>query len=263
MNIIRRIQRMAQIKSMGFLEFFRPSLLQNIVFFTKKAELYADYCRTKGFVIGDDERLLISPNIKMWLDSNAKIVIKKAEIEPYPRPPNPLIPNVIGLGVEYDSRFIPFPQTGISTIDLKKGARLEIESGVYLCPGMMIRAREGAHISIRAGTCFGHNVIINTQFGLSIGKQVRIAQGAILMDYDGHPIWNADNKKPDILKGKPIIIEDNVWIGMRAIILKGVKISCGSIVGAGAVVTKNVPPYSMVVGNPAKLVKENVKWSSF
>lgn len=52
-----------------------------------------------------------------------------------------------------------------------------------------------------------------------------------------------------------VIIEDDVWIGSRAIILDGVTVGRGSIVGAGAVVTKSVPPYAVVVGSPARLVK--------
>ena len=61
----------------------------------------------------------------------------------------------------------------------------------------------------------------------------------------------SNNKEFD----KDIVVEDDVWIGTRAIILKGVTIHKGAIVGAGAVVTKDVPPYSIVAGNPAKIVK--------
>ena len=53
----------------------------------------------------------------------------------------------------------------------------------------------------------------------------------------------------------PIIIEDDVWIGMNAIILSGVHIGQGAVISAGAVVTKDVEPYSIVGGNPAKLIK--------
>uniref|UniRef100_UPI00313FFBA6 DapH/DapD/GlmU-related protein n=1 Tax=uncultured Nitrospira sp. TaxID=157176 RepID=UPI00313FFBA6 len=56
-------------------------------------------------------------------------------------------------------------------------------------------------------------------------------------------------------KYERIVIEDDVWIGANAIILKGVRIGKGTIVGAGAVVTKEVPPYSVVVGNPARVVR--------
>ena len=53
----------------------------------------------------------------------------------------------------------------------------------------------------------------------------------------------------------PIRIEDKVWIGMDALILKGVTIGEGSVVAARSVVTKDVPPYSLVAGNPARVVK--------
>ena len=53
----------------------------------------------------------------------------------------------------------------------------------------------------------------------------------------------------------PVIIEDDVWIGARAIILPGVIIGKGSVIGAGAVVAKSIPPYSVAVGNPARVVK--------
>ena len=57
-----------------------------------------------------------------------------------------------------------------------------------------------------------------------------------------------------------MVIEDNVWVGSRALILKGVRVGKGSIVAAGAVVTKDVPQNCIVAGNPAKIVKENISW---
>ena len=64
-----------------------------------------------------------------------------------------------------------------------------------------------------------------------------------MMDHQG---WSVE---------KPVIIEDDVWIGSRVTILPGVTIGEGSVIGASAVVAKSVPPYSVVVGNPAKIVK--------
>jgi acetyltransferase-like isoleucine patch superfamily enzyme len=86
-----------------------------------------------------------------------------------------------------------------------------------------------------------------------IGNACMIAHGAYISDADWHGIY--DRAEP-VGNTKPIIFEDNVWIGDSAIICKGVRIGKNSIIGAGAVVTKDVPPNSIFAGNPAKLVKE-------
>ena len=80
-----------------------------------------------------------------------------------------------------------------------------------------------------------------------------IAHGAYISDADWHGIY--DRAEP-VGKTKPIKFEDNVWIGDSAIICKGVTIGKNSIIGAGAVVTKDVPKNSVFAGNPAKLVKK-------
>jgi acetyltransferase-like isoleucine patch superfamily enzyme len=85
-----------------------------------------------------------------------------------------------------------------------------------------------------------------------IGDACMIAHGVYISDADWHGIY--DRAEP-VGNTKPVILEDNVWIGDSAIICKGVTIGKNSIIGAGAVVTKNVPQNSIFAGNPAKLVK--------
>jgi acetyltransferase-like isoleucine patch superfamily enzyme len=75
-----------------------------------------------------------------------------------------------------------------------------------------------------------------------------------LKDYRLGKSFN-ENKNWSVVKSKPIKICSNAWIGMNCIILKGVTIGRGAIVGAGSVVTKDVPPWTVVAGNPAKAVK--------
>jgi acetyltransferase-like isoleucine patch superfamily enzyme len=62
---------------------------------------------------------------------------------------------------------------------------------------------------------------------------------------------------------EPVIIEDDVWIGTRCMILKGVTIGRGSVVGAGSVVRRDVPPYSLMAGNPARRVASIDGWTRF
>lgn len=91
---------------------------------------------------------------------------------------------------------------------------------------------------------------------ITIGSDVMMGTNCII--YTQNHVFS-DTTKPMKLQGfsdpKPVIIGDDVWIGGRVTILPGVNIGNGSIVGAGAVVTKNVPPYSIVAGNPAKIIK--------
>ncbi|MBI2547522.1 MAG: acyltransferase [Candidatus Aenigmarchaeota archaeon] len=91
---------------------------------------------------------------------------------------------------------------------------------------------------------------------IQIGNDVMIANSTLMVTNDHiftdktQPIWKAGHTYA------PIIIEDDVWIGMGVKILKGVKIGRGSVIGAGAVVTKDVPPHSIAVGVPAKVIKK-------
>ena len=87
---------------------------------------------------------------------------------------------------------------------------------------------------------------------IEIGDACMFAHGAYISDADWHGIY--DRSEP-VGKTKPIILKDNVWIGDRAIVCKGVTIGENSIVGAGAVVTKNIPANVVAAGNPAKVVK--------
>jgi acetyltransferase-like isoleucine patch superfamily enzyme len=94
-----------------------------------------------------------------------------------------------------------------------------------------------------------------------IGKHCRLAGGVGISDYDGHPTDALLRRSSPAPREsiKPVVIGDDVWIGACARILKGVTIGDRSIVGAGAVVTKSVPPDVVVAGNPARVVKSLVR----
>lgn len=89
---------------------------------------------------------------------------------------------------------------------------------------------------------------------ITIGDNCAISHDVTIMDGDGHTF---ENHKESL----PVVIGNHVWIGTRAIILKGVTIGDGAVVASGSLVNKNVPPNSFVGGVPAKIIKENVKWS--
>lgn len=98
------------------------------------------------------------------------------------------------------------------------------------------------------------NTLLHCQGGLYIGNNVGIATGSILLatDHiyrDGSAIPFGPN-----MEAKPIYINDNVWIGAHVCILPGNEIGEGAIIGTGSVVTKDIPPLAVVLGNPARVI---------
>lgn len=91
---------------------------------------------------------------------------------------------------------------------------------------------------------------------ITIGDDTIIGSGSIIADSDAHPILPSLRRSGAAPISSPISIGNNVFIGARVIVLKGVKIGDGSVVGAGSVIAKDVPPYSVVAGNPARLIKK-------
>ncbi|MEN9523131.1 MAG: hypothetical protein RL065_1508, partial [Bacteroidota bacterium] len=87
-----------------------------------------------------------------------------------------------------------------------------------------------------------------------MGPNVTIMTGDHRIDVIGKYMYDVKEKLPE--NDVDVVIENDVWIGANATILKGVTIATGSIIASGAVVTKSFPPYSIIGGIPAKLIKE-------
>ena len=142
------------------------------------------------------------------------------------------------------------------------GARINASSGsiligerCYVDTNVMILSR-GGKIVIGNHTSFNPNCIIYGQGGLSIGNDVRIAAQVMIIPFN-HGHTNRDQRICDQeIDKKGIKIENNIWIGAGAKILDGVTIGEGSIVGAGSVVSKDVPKYSIVAGVPARVIRK-------
>ena len=98
-----------------------------------------------------------------------------------------------------------------------------------------------------------HNTIIGP---VTIGSHVNLAQG-ITVTALNHNFEDSDKRIDEQgVSTTPVIIEDDIWIGANAVILPGVTIGNHSVVAAGAVVTKDIPPHSLVAGVPAKIIKQ-------
>jgi len=114
--------------------------------------------------------------------------------------------------------------------------------------GVRLEIGENGILEIGNGSYLNRNTLIVCEKRIDIGKNCKIAWDVVIMDSDLHPI----NSEPIV--NKSVIIEDNVWIGCRSIILKGVTIGEGAVVAAGSVVTKDIPAFTIWGGAPAKFI---------
>ena len=114
---------------------------------------------------------------------------------------------------------------------------------------------EKAVIEIGERTSIGDRSEIHCSDRVTIGNNVLIAWDVNIIQNDYHAAGGGESQ------GSTVTIEDDVWIGARCIILKGVTIGRGCIIGAGAVVTKSVPPYTLAGGNPARHIKKIEPWT--
>ena len=131
---------------------------------------------------------------------------------------------------------------------LKIGSNVRIWSSIQQT---RLSVFKGAELSIGQGT-YINGARISAKHQVVIGNNCTIAPEVLIMDSDFHDM--NDHSKEGI--SESIIIEDHVWIATRATILKGITIGTHAVVAAGAVVTKDVPPYTVVGGNPAKVIKQ-------
>lgn len=113
---------------------------------------------------------------------------------------------------------------------------------------------EGGELELGSGF-FNSNIKIRCKNKIKIGNNVSISHDVTIMDSDAHNINYTGYKMT-----QPITIGNNVWIGSRAMILKGVNVGDGAIIAAGAIVTKNVPSNTLVAGTPARVIKKIKGW---
>jgi len=143
---------------------------------------------------------------------------------------------------------IDAPRPGVVRI----GDNVDINRHVYL-------GGFGDHLEIGSGSTLNRNAFIDARGSVRIGSKVMIGPYAKLISYS-HIF--ADPDKPMIEQGisiKEIVVDDDVWIGAGAIVLPGVHLGRGSIVGAGAVVTRSCAPGSVLAGSPARVIRSRLQ----
>lgn len=140
------------------------------------------------------------------------------------------------------------------------GAGLELRSSAGSNPVGLLRpvilSTRAANAVLRIGDdCGLSGVSIVAVERVEIGHRVLLGANAVISDTDFHPL-DPEARRRDSGAGHhaPVIIGDDVFVGMNALILKGVTIGPGSVVGAGSVVTRDVPEGAIVAGNPARII---------
>ncbi len=157
---------------------------------------------------------------------------------------------------------------GIPIIQKHRQSQMEFGKGLHLRssvrsnplgtnhPVILSTWRKGS--SLRIGDYFAMTGgTICSLESITIGDHVALGANSVVIDTDFHPL-TPDGRRIDSSAGNtaPVIIEDEVFIGMNCLILKGVSIGQGSVVGANSVVTKDVPPGVIIAGNPARVIRQ-------
>lgn len=123
-------------------------------------------------------------------------------------------------------------------------------------PVVFATRKPGAVIEVGDDCGFSGTVLVADE-RITVGEWVQIGSNVTVADTDFHPL-RPEVRREDFNAGTaaPIVIEDDVFVGMNSLILKGVTVGTGSVVGAGSVVSQDVPPGTVVAGNPATVVAE-------
>src|SRR5258706_9241230 len=145
-----------------------------------------------------------------------------------------------------------FTRAGVVVVQPgRPGVQLTTHGGEIICencsflPGVRLEVFRGARTFIGSGTYLSRNTEVIAETEVHIGRQCKISWDVVIMDTDQHGFGGM------YAATRPVFIGDNVWIGCRAIILKGVTIGAGAVIGAGAIVTHDVPPGAIVTGQAA------------
>jgi maltose O-acetyltransferase len=158
---------------------------------------------------------------------------------------------------------VPFRCDGYGQVQLGPRVSIGYPGAPILGDGMVRLQARAKHVVIEvgAGTYLSNNVQVISESRISIGSGCLIGDGVLIIDSDFHDLSAAarDASAPltssSITLTAPVIIKDNVFIGSRVIILKGVTIGKDSVIGAGSVVVRSIPPGVIAAGNPAKVIR--------
>jgi acetyltransferase-like isoleucine patch superfamily enzyme len=144
----------------------------------------------------------------------------------------------------------PFP----SLLFMDSESTLIVNGKFSIYSGSRVYINSGASLILGSGY-INHNLNLSCFDRIEIGEDVAISENVCIRDSDNHEILNSSHKIT-----KPIKIGNKVWIGMNVTILKGVTLGDGCIIAANSLVNKDIPPFSLAGGVPAKVLKRDIMW---
>ncbi len=163
---------------------------------------------------------------------------------------------------------------GVPIVSRCADSRIVIEDAVVLCsqsrwtalgiahPVVLRTLRAGAFLGIGRGTGISGGSVC-AALSIRIGERCLIGADVLITDTDFHALDPARRESGWVdIRCAPVDIGDDVFIGSRAVILKGVRLGDGAVVGAGSVVTRSVPAHAIVAGNPATIVRSSAQGTS-
>jgi len=156
----------------------------------------------------------------------------------------------------------------VGTIERRAAGGCIIVGANCLIQGQLVAERDESRIELADGVLVGGGTVIDCALSVMVERNVLISYACIIADSDNHSLYPElrINDLANWMNGRrhdwthsamaPIRICEGAWIGARSIILKGVTIGAGAVVGMGSVVTRDVPPRTVVAGNPARVIHE-------
>lgn len=142
-------------------------------------------------------------------------------------------------------------------IEIREGAILTIQDSVFLYYGTNLQVHKDAQLTIGEAR-FNTGSTIICAYKMFIGFGVSTARGVYIFDSDHHPVFNNEGKR--INDAKEVIIEDNVWIGLKSTIMKGAHINTGTVISAHSLVSGEIPGGCIVATVPARPVMKDISW---
>jgi acetyltransferase-like isoleucine patch superfamily enzyme len=151
----------------------------------------------------------------------------------------------------------PFAGAEPGSLILAPGAELRVYNGAFsVKAGAYVELWDGATLSLGGGNGYAsRNLNIECRDSIRIGAGTVISHDVVIRDTDSHEL--VDQARP---MTKPVEIGNHVWIGARALILKGVHIGDGAVIAAGSVVASDVMSHTLVGGVPARVLRAGVQW---